>query len=196
MLTNDFLEDEVARLGFGAMRLPVVDGDASHVDQAQVDAMVDAALASGVNYFDTAYPYHGGHSEIALGRSLARHPRESYFLASKYPGHQIAESYDPAAVFEEQLEKCGVDHFDFYLLHNVYEASIDVYTDEKWGIADYFVEQKKAGHIWDSRAMGVPTCWPTSSTTGHASTRSSQNATPKLPPCSRAATSWSSARSR
>lgn len=147
MLTNDFLGDEVARLGFGAMRLPVVDGDASHVDQAQVDAMVDAALASGVNYFDTAYPYHGGHSEIALGKSLARHPRESFLLASKYPGHQIAESYDPAAVFEEQLEKCGVDHFDFYLLHNVYEASIDVYTDEKWGIADYFVEQKKAGRI-------------------------------------------------
>lgn len=109
--------------------------------------MVDAALASGVNYFDTAYPYHGGHSEIALGKSLARHPRESFLLASKYPGHQIAESYDPAAVFEEQLEKCGVDHFDFYLLHNVYEASIDVYTDEKWGIADYFVEQKKAGRI-------------------------------------------------
>lgn len=147
MLTNDFLGDEVARLGFGAMRLPVVDGDASHVDQAQVDAMVDAALAAGVNYFDTAYPYHGGRSEIALGELLARHPRDSFFLASKYPGHQIAESYDPAAVFEEQLEKCGVDHFDFYLLHNVYEASIDVYTDEKWGIADYFVEQKKAGRI-------------------------------------------------
>lgn len=147
MLTNDFLGDEVARLGFGAMRLPVADGDASHVDQAQVDAMVDAALASGVNYFDTAYPYHGGHSEITLGKSLARHPRESFLLASKYPGHQISESYDPAAVFEEQLEKCGVDHFDFYLLHNVYEASIEVYTDEKWGIADYFVEQKKAGRI-------------------------------------------------
>lgn len=147
MLTNDFLGDNIARLGFGAMRLPVVDGDASNVDQPALDAMVDAAIAAGVNYFDTAYPYHGGMSEIALGRSLSRYPRERFFLATKYPGHQIAKTYDPAATFEEQLTKCGVEYFDFYLLHNIYEASIDVYLDEQWGIADYFVEQKKNGRI-------------------------------------------------
>ncbi len=147
MLTNAFLGDEVARLGFGAMRLPVIDGDASNIDQAQTDEMIDAAIAAGVNYFDTAYPYHGGLSEIVLGKSLARYPRESFFLATKYPGHQIAKSYDPAAIFEEQLEKCDVDYFDFYLLHNVYEASMDVYTDEQWGIADYFIEQKRRGRI-------------------------------------------------
>lgn len=147
MLFNDFLGDQVARLGFGAMRLPVVDGDQSNIDQAQLDAMVDAALAAGVNYFDTAYPYHGNRSESALGASLARHPRESFLLATKYPGHQISDSYDPAAIFEEQLRKCGVDHFDFYLLHNVYERSIEVYTDEQWGIVDYFVEQKRLGRI-------------------------------------------------
>lgn len=72
MLTNGFLGDEVARLGFGAMRLPVIDGDNSKVDQDQTDAMVDAAIEAGVNYFDTAYPYHGGMSEIVLGKSLAR----------------------------------------------------------------------------------------------------------------------------
>lgn len=147
MLANDFLGDEIARLGFGSMRLPVIGDDQACIDQAQLDAMVDAAIAAGVNYFDTAYPYHGNRSEIALGRSLARYPRESFFLATKYPGHQIADAYDPAAIFEEQLEKCGVDHFDFYLLHNVYEASIDIYTDERWGIIDYFVEQKRAGRI-------------------------------------------------
>lgn len=147
MLTNDFLGDEVGRLGFGAMRLPIVNGDSSAVDQEQVDEMVDAALAAGVNYFDTAYPYHGGMSEIVLGRSLARHPRSSFLLASKYPGHQVADAYDPAAIFEEQLQKCGVDCFDFYLLHNVYEASIGVYTDDRWGIADYFIEQKRRGRI-------------------------------------------------
>lgn len=147
MLTNDFLGDNIARLGFGAMRLPIIDGDASNVDQATLDAMVDTAIKAGVNYFDTAYPYHGGMSEIALGRSLARYPRDSYFFATKYPGHQIADTYDPAAIFEEQLTKCGTEYFDFYLLHNIYEASIEVYLDEQWGIADYFVEQKKNGRI-------------------------------------------------
>lgn len=147
MLTNDFLGDNIARLGFGAMRLPIIDGDASNVDQATLDAMVDTAIKAGINYFDTAYPYHGGMSEIALGRSLARYPRDSYFFASKYPGHQIADTYDPAAIFEEQLTKCSTEYFDFYLLHNIYEASIEVYLDEHWGIADYFVEQKKNGRI-------------------------------------------------
>ena len=147
MLTNDFLGDNIARLGFGAMRLPIIDGDASNVDQTTLDAMVDTAIKAGVNYFDTAYPYHGGMSEIALGRSLARYPRDSYFFASKYPGHQIADTYDPAAIFEEQLTNCSTEYFDFYLLHNIYEASIEVYLDEQWGIADYFVEQKKNGRI-------------------------------------------------
>ena len=147
MLTNDFLGDNIARLGFGAMRLPVIGGDASNVDQTTLDAMVNTAIKAGVNYFDTAYPYHGGMSEIALGRSLARYPRDSYFFATKYPGHQIADTYDPAAIFEEQLTKCGTEYFDFYLLHNIYEASIEVYLDEQWGIADYFVEQKKNGRI-------------------------------------------------
>ena len=147
MQRNDFLGDDVARLGMGTMRLPVIDGDQARIDQATLDAMVDAAIAAGVNYFDTAYPYHGNMSEIATGKSLARYPRESFFLATKYPGHQIASSYDPGAIFEEQLSKCGVEYFDFYLLHNVYENSIDVYMDEQWGIVDYFVEQKRAGRI-------------------------------------------------
>ena len=83
MLTNDFLGDNIARLGFGAMRLPIIDGDASNVDQATLDAMVDTAIKEGINYFDTAYPYHGGMSEIALGRSLARYPRDRYFFADE-----------------------------------------------------------------------------------------------------------------
>lgn len=147
MIYDEFLGSAVGLLGFGAMRLPVVDSDQAAIDQPALDAMVDTAIASGVNYFDTAYPYHDGLSEVALGKSLARYPRDSYYLADKYPGHQIADSYNPAQIFEEQLAKCGVGHFDFYLLHNVYENSIDVYTDEKWGIADYFAEQKRLGRI-------------------------------------------------
>lgn len=147
MLTNEFKEIQLSRLGFGTMRLPVKGSDASCIDEEQVDRMVDYCLSHGVNYFDTAYPYHGGMSEKVIGRSLSRYPRESYYLATKYPGHQISRSYDPKAVFEEQLEKCGVDYFDFYLLHNVYENSIQVYKDERWGILDYFAEQKRLGRI-------------------------------------------------
>lgn len=147
MISNDFLGDTVGRLGFGAMRMPVIDGDQSKIDQEQLNEIVDTALAAGVNYFDTAYPYHENMSEIALGKALNRHPRESFYLADKYPGHQIAKTYDPAAIFEEQLQKCGVEYFDFYLLHNIYENSIDVYKDPQWGILDYFIEQKRLGRI-------------------------------------------------
>lgn len=145
MLTNTFQELTLSRLGFGTMRLPL--GADGKPDQRRVDEMVDAAMASGVNYFDTAWPYHGGLSEVVIGRSLARYPREQWYLASKFPGHQISKSYDPAAIFEKQLEKCGVAYFDFYLLHNVYEKSIETYLDPRWGILPYFLEQKKRGRI-------------------------------------------------
>ena len=128
-------------LGFGAMRLPLLEN--GQIDEAQTAEMTRIAIENGVNYFDTAYPYHGGMSEVVMGRILKEYPRDSYYLATKYPGHQIASSYDPAEIFEEQLKKCGVDYFDFYLLHNVYENSIPVYLDPKWGILDYFKEQKK-----------------------------------------------------
>lgn len=145
MQTSELCEQRVSRLGFGAMRLPTLPGGA--IDEQQVFDMVDLAMRGGVNYFDTAFPYHGGLSEVVLGKALARYPRESFYLATKYPGHQIASSYDPKGVFEEQLSKCGVDYFDFYLLHNVCESSLPAYTDPKWGIIDYFVEQKRAGRI-------------------------------------------------
>ncbi len=145
MQFNDFKGLSLSRLGFGAMRLPTKE-DGS-IDQAALEEMVAYAMDHGVNYFDTAYPYHGGNSEIALGRALRKYPRESWYLANKYPGHQISQSYDPAAVFEDQLKKCGVDYFDFYLLHNVYENSMSTYTDSRWGIIDYFKEQVKNGRV-------------------------------------------------
>ncbi len=145
MIYSSFQNEKLSLLGFGAMRLPC---DASGtVDEAQVAEMVRIAFEGGVNYIDTAYPYHAGQSEAVLGRVLANYPRDSYKLASKFPGHQISERYDPAAIFEEQLRKCKVDHFDFYLLHNVYEKSIHTYADPRWGIVDYFLEQKRLGRI-------------------------------------------------
>ena len=145
MIISDFQGKDLALLGFGAMRLPV--GEDGYIDEKTVFDMVKYASENGVNYYDTAYPYHQGNSEIVLGKALKQLPRESYYLADKYPGHQISSSYNPAEIFEEQLKKCDVEYFDFYLLHNVYENSIQVYTDPKWGIIDYFIEQKRLGRI-------------------------------------------------
>ena len=145
MICNEFQGKQLSRLGFGAMRLPVMEDGSINVPLTR--EMVDVAIKNGVNYFDTAYPYHGGMSEVVMGDILSEYPRDSYYLATKYPGHQIAKEYHPNEIFEEQLEKCKVDYFDFYLLHNVYEKSIDNYKDSKWGIVDYFIEQKKMGRI-------------------------------------------------
>ncbi len=145
MITNKFQELTLSGLGFGAMRLPLK--EEGGVDEQTVNEMVDYALAHGINYFDTAWPYHGGLSEKIMGRALGRYPRDSYFLATKYPGHQIASTYHPADIFEKQLAKCNVEYFDFYLLHNVYENSIQTYMDGRWNILDYFLEQKRLGRI-------------------------------------------------
>lgn len=146
MIYKDFQNKNLSLLGFGTMRLPV-DSD-GNIDENQVREMTKYAITHGVNYFDTAYPYHNGDSERVIGRILNEYPRDSYYLATKYPGHQILSTgYNPAEIFEEQLKKCGVEYFDFYLLHNVYEKSIETYTDPKWGIIDYFKEQKKLGRI-------------------------------------------------
>ena len=142
----DFQGKRLSLLGFGAMRLPTLGKDDT-IDVALAEKMIDRAMEAGINYYDTAYPYHGGNSEIVTGKILSKYPRDSYYLATKYPGHQVLESYDPAAIFEEQLKKCGVEYFDFYLLHNISESSISVYMDERWGIIDYFVEQKRLGRI-------------------------------------------------
>ena len=139
---------ENKKLGFGLMRLPLLEeGNPESIDKEQVKTMVRHAMDHGVNYFDTAWPYHDGQSETVMGEVLSEYDRDSYYLATKYPGHQISETYDPAALFEAQLEKCGVDYFDFYLLHNVYEKSMDVYLDPQWGILDYFKQQKRLGRI-------------------------------------------------
>ena len=146
MIDSEFQDKRLGLLGFGTMRLPThADGS---IDEAQVAEMTAYALEHGVNYFDTAYPYHGGESERVIGRVLSKYPRDSWYLATKYPGHQISSTgYNPAEIFEEQLQKCGVEYFDFYLLHNVYEKSMEVYLDPKWGIIDYFKEQKRLGRI-------------------------------------------------
>ena len=145
MIYSDLYNKNTSLLGFGTMRLPTqADGE---IDYAETERMVDYAIAHGVNYFDTAYPYHDGKSEIVIGKILSKYPRDSFFLADKYPGHQTASEYNPAEIFEEQLKKCGVEYFDYYLLHNVSEKSIATYRDERWGIVDYFLKQRELGRI-------------------------------------------------
>lgn len=145
MIYSNFNELKISKLGFGCMRLPV--NDNKEIDQAQFLEMVDIAINNGVNYFDTAWPYHDGLSEVALGKALKRYPRDTYYIANKYPGHQIADVYEPEKIFNRQLEKMDVDYFDFYLLHNVYENDVDVYEDPKWDIINYFIKQKQLGKI-------------------------------------------------
>lgn len=145
MMYSDFCDKQLSLLGFGAMRLPLLEN--GNIDVAQVERMVAYGIENGINYFDTAYPYHGGMSERVMGDVLSKYPRESFYLADKFPGHQYMEKYDPKALFEEQLRRCKVEYFDFYLLHNVYEDSLATYLDPRWGIMDYFKEQKRLGRI-------------------------------------------------
>ncbi|MDO4429050.1 MAG: aldo/keto reductase [Atopobiaceae bacterium] len=147
MLYRDFQGLRLSALGFGAMRLPCVEGGDTEPDQAAVDEMVDYALGQGVNYFDTAWGYHGGRSEVVIGRSLARHPRDAYFLADKFPGYDLANMGKVEEIFEEQLRKTGAGHVDFYLFHNVCEKNVDEYLNPANGILDYLLGQKRAGRI-------------------------------------------------
>lgn len=145
MIYKQFDNLSLSQLGFGTMRLPIT--PEGNVDEEKTQCLIDYAMENGINYFDTAYPYCQGQSEIAVGKALAKYPRDSFYLADKYPGHQLAESYNPQEIFEHQLKKCCVDYFDFYLLHNVCEQSIGVYENPEWNIIPYFLEQKKLGRI-------------------------------------------------
>ncbi|MDR2339589.1 MAG: aldo/keto reductase [Deltaproteobacteria bacterium] len=105
-------------LGFGLMRLPVTGGP-SEIDKPKAMAMVDEAIAGGVNYFDTAWMYHAGESENFAGEALSRHDRSKWLLADKMPLMSITRKSDVDRIFSEQLRKCRVDYFDFYLLHGI-----------------------------------------------------------------------------
>ncbi len=147
MIYKQFQDLQLSALGMGAMRLPVIGGDDAKIDQLAVDRMVDVAMERGINYYDTAWGYHSGSSEIAIGRSLGRYPRERWHLATKFPGYDLSNMNQVKTIFERQLEKCGVDYFDFYLFHNVCEMNIEAYLDPKYGIFDYLTEQKRSGRI-------------------------------------------------
>lgn len=154
MIYKSFKDIKLSALGMGCMRLPVCDGDYTKIDKAAVEDMVAYAMSHGVNYYDTAWGYHNGESERVIGEVLAKYPRESFYLASKFPGYDLSNVDKVEEIFEAQLKKCGVEYFDFYLFHNVCELNIDAYLDEKYGIYDYLIEQKRNGRI---RHLGFST---------------------------------------
>lgn len=147
MVYRGFQDIKLSALGLGAMRLPVQDDDDAKIDEIKTAEMVSYAMGHGINYYDTAWGYHGGNSETVMGKVLAAYPREKYYLASKFPGYDLSNMGKVEEIFEKQLEKCRVEYFDFYLFHNVCEMNIDAYLDSKYGIYDYLTEQKKKGRI-------------------------------------------------
>lgn len=121
------IEKDVSLLGFGCMRFPMKDGE---VDTELSKQMVDYAVSKGVNYIDTAWPYHGGKSELIVRDIIKHYDRESFFLADKLPLWECKTNEDVDRIFHKQLEKCGVEYFDFYLIHAVnkerYQQTIDL----------------------------------------------------------------------
>ena len=147
MIYNEFQGMKLSALGMGNMRLPVIDGDDNRIDVETAKEMIAYCMKSGINYYDTAYGYHGGNSELVVGELLENYDRNSFYLASKFPGYDLSNMPKVKEIFEEQLKKCRVSYFDFYLFHNVCEMNIDAYLDPKFGIYDYLMEQKKNGRI-------------------------------------------------
>ena len=147
MIYKDFQDLKLSALGMGAMRLPVIDGDDARIDECAVSEMVSYAMEHGINYYDTAWGYHNGNSERVMGKVLSDYPRDIYYLATKFPGYDLSNMDKVEEIFEQQLEKCGVEYFDFYLFHNVCEMNIDAYLNETYGIFSYLMEQKEKGRI-------------------------------------------------
>ncbi len=154
MIYREFKGKQLSALGMGCMRLPICDNDQSKIDIDAVREMVAYAMKQGINYYDTAWGYHDGQSEVVMGKVLADYPRESFYLASKFPGFSIANMERVEEIFEKQLEKCGVEYFDFYMFHNLCENNVDGYLDPKYGILEYLLKQKANGRI---RHLGVST---------------------------------------
>ncbi len=136
--------NKMPKLGFGLMRLPEKDGS---IDLDQVCSMVDKYMQSGMNYFDTAYVYHGGKSEVAAREALVRrYPRDSFLLATKLPAWEIKKAEDVERLFNEQLKRAGVDYFDYYLLHSIEDGS-NYDTYEKYDCYDWCMKRKAEGKI-------------------------------------------------
>ena len=143
---NRFFPEIKKNFGFGMMRLPMI---GEEVDVEMVKAMTDAFLAAGFNYFDTAHPYIKGKSELALREALtSRYPRDRYIIANKLSGSCFKEEKDIRPLFQSQLDACGVEYFDFYLMHAMSANRHDLYTKlHAYDIAQELKAQGKIRHV-------------------------------------------------
>jgi len=146
------------------MRLPM-DEKSKKIDEVKATELIEYAYNNGVNYFDSAFFYHGGESERLLGKAMSKFPRDTWYYSNKFPGNfmdyvdgellfdaewagmEKMKFNSPAEVFEYQLKNCSVEYFDFYMLHNLAESTYDFYTNEELGTIDYLVREKNAGRI-------------------------------------------------
>ncbi len=136
------LNKSLPGLGYGCMRLPVKDGK---IDFEAARELIHYAYDNGLNYFDTAYNYHSGESEIFLGKVLPEFKRDTYFLTSKMPVWKVEKESDAEKLFNEQLEKCSTEYFDFYMLHSLSKKTIE--TVEKFNLYDFIAKKKEEGKI-------------------------------------------------
>ena len=132
----------VPLLGYGLMRLPTKN---NKIDREEAQKLVDTAMAAGLNYFDTAQPYHNGESQQFIGEAMKKYPRDSYMLATKLPLWSLRSLAEAETIFKQQLEACKTDYFDFYLMHAFNANSFR--TFEQLKLYDYFKKQKEAGKI-------------------------------------------------
>ncbi len=153
MIYSNFQDIKLSALGMGCMRLPMA-ADGKSIDKDATRQMVAYAMEQGINYYDTAWGYHDGQSELVMGEVLKAYPRDSFYLATKFPGYDLSNMDKVEEIFEKQLEKCQTDYFDFYLFHNVCEMNTDQYLDPQYRIYDYLMEQKRNGRI---RHLGFST---------------------------------------
>ena len=148
MIYKDFGGLKLSALGMGGMRFPTNEDES--INYEKTAEIIDIAMKGGVNYYDTAWGYHKGQSEVVLGKILENYDRKSYYIATKFPGYDRSNLQDKnqtERIFEKQLEKTGKEYFDFYLCHNVCEANIDQYLDRSLGVFDYLLRQKENGRI-------------------------------------------------
>lgn len=134
---------ETSLLGFGCMRFPVT--AEGKIDEPVAEKMLDAAIAAGVNYIDTAYPYHGGESETFVGKAMGKYARDSYYLATKLPCWNVAAAEDVERLFGEQLSKLRTDYIDFYLMHALNRESFRKMVG--LGVLEKLEELKAQGKI-------------------------------------------------